>query len=108
MWGPPHRVNGVILGYEVRFFSGTLVHSPVSKAPFESYHVVTDSDIISLGQPISVQVTCYVFEREFHIYIPAADCIHNTALACAYRLEQEHLLALDHTATLLPTRDKNI
>ena len=57
VWGPPAEPNGVIVGYEVRFSSGTRFRPPVSKAPFESYHVVTGSDISGLGQTISVQVT---------------------------------------------------
>ena len=61
MWGPPAEPNGVVTGYQLRFFG--FFTRTVDKLPSESYHVVTDDNIRNLSSNIQViKIAVYSFQ----------------------------------------------
>ena len=69
VWGPPAEPNGVILGYNVRFFdSSSKPKRIIPKGPSDSYHLVTNSDIAGLdSSSIIVQVIYILLKALFCI-----------------------------------------
>ena len=90
VWGPPVRPNGEIAGYQVRFIGTFSRTRTVSKAPTETYHVVTISDS-SLGSTIQVQVMLY--HACMHPCSIIMMFLHDLPFKC--RLEQETLLDME-------------
>ncbi len=71
MWGSPEQSNGIIIGYQLRFIdtSSPPITSTVDKLVSESFHIVTDNDIRSLGSNIQVQVLFMVYNIYFFCII---------------------------------------
>ena len=67
VWNPPVEPNGVITGYQVRFIGTFSRTRTVTKAPHETYHVISDSDTSNLGDTIQVQV----------IYVIISECMYD-------------------------------